>query len=155
MTYKNTEGEKRINMNILFILIPKSSVAYIYDRNTIRQGLEKMRNRGYTEIPVISEKGEYMGTVSEGDFLWHMLDQKVNTMKDGERYHIADILKKDRNTPVHISATMEDVLEKIVVQNFIPVIDERNCFIGIITRKDVIKHFFNMKAPQNPEPGQP
>ena len=44
-------------MNIAYFLLPKSRIAYLYDDFTIRQGLEKMRNRGYTAIPVITRDG--------------------------------------------------------------------------------------------------
>ena len=62
-------------MNIAYFLLPKARVAHVYDDNTFRQGLEKMRHHGYTAIPVISRTGQYVGTVSEGDFLWCLLDQ--------------------------------------------------------------------------------
>ena len=61
-------------MNIAYFLLPKSRIAYLYDDFTFRQGLEKMRNRGYTAIPVITRDGRYVGTASEGDFLWKLLD---------------------------------------------------------------------------------
>ena len=61
-------------MNVLMLLKPKSEVEYLIDTYTLRQGLEKMRAHGYTAIPVISKDGEYMGCVSEGDFLWHIID---------------------------------------------------------------------------------
>ena len=64
-------------MNIAYFLIPKSSVAYLYDDFTFRQGLEKMRHHGYTAIPVITRDGRYMGTVSEGDFLWRLLSEDL------------------------------------------------------------------------------
>ena len=54
-------------MNIAYFLLPKARVAHVYDDNTFRQGLEKMRHHGYTAIPVISRTGQYVGTVSEGD----------------------------------------------------------------------------------------
>ena len=37
---------------------------------------------------------------------------------------------------------MEDLLEKTLNQNFVPVVDDLNHFIGIITRKDVIQYFY-------------
>lgn len=61
-------------MNVLFFLKPKASVAYIYDNNTVRQGLEKMKHYGYTAIPVIDHEGRYVGTVTEGDFLWKLTE---------------------------------------------------------------------------------
>ena len=85
-------------MNIAYFLIPKSSVAYLYDDFTFRQGLEKMRHHGYTAIPVITRDGRYMGTVSEGDFLWQILSidaesRQIRSMKDLEQLHIRDLLR--------------------------------------------------------------
>ena len=64
-------------MNIAFFLTLKKDVAYLYDDYTIRQSLEKMKFHGYSSLPVISRTGEYVSTVTEGDFLWYMLDKSV------------------------------------------------------------------------------
>ena len=61
-------------MNIAFFLRPKISVAYLYSDWTVRHSLEKMKHYGYAAIPVINRDGRYMGTVSEGDFLWYLTD---------------------------------------------------------------------------------
>ena len=84
-------------MNIAYFLLPKSRVAYLYDDYTFRQGLEKMRHHGYTAIPVITRDGRYAGTVSEGDFLWQLLNEvpeerKVCSMKDLEQLHQDGVL---------------------------------------------------------------
>ena len=63
-------------MNVIMLLKHKDSLKYIYEDNTLRQGLEKMRAHSYTAIPVITRDGKYVGTVSEGDFLWHIIDRK-------------------------------------------------------------------------------
>ena len=60
--------------NVAYILKPKQDVAYISDHITVRQALERMRHKGYTEVPVLHGDGRYVGTVSEGDFLWFILD---------------------------------------------------------------------------------
>ena len=57
-------------MNVAFFMKPKSSVAFLFDDFTVRQALEKMNYHGYTAIPVLDREGHYLGTVSEGDFLW-------------------------------------------------------------------------------------
>ncbi|MGN1457434.1 MAG: CBS domain-containing protein [Acutalibacteraceae bacterium] len=130
-------------MNLFYLLKPKSSVAYLYKTNTIRQGLEKMRVHGYSAIPVIDDNGEYIGTVSEGDFLWHILKYKKEDIKSQEQYSILDIVNEERNLPVKINVTMDELLLRVMDQNFVPVIDDRNMFIGIITRKDIIKYFYD------------
>ena len=52
-----------------------------------------------------------------------------------------DILREGFNKPVTVTATMEELLVKVMEQNFVPVVDDRNFFVGIITRKDIIKYF--------------
>lgn len=129
-------------MNIAYFLIPKSSVAYLFDDYTFRQGLEKMRHHGYTAIPVIDRGGVYRGIVSEGDFLWRMLQEDEDTaftMRDMERLEIKDILKKN-HPPVPITVSMDDLVHSAMSQNFVPVVDDDYRFIGIITRKDIIRY---------------
>ena len=42
---------------------------------------------------------------------------------------------------VNFTATMEDLLDKAMQQNFVPVLDDNKSFIGIITRRDIMKYF--------------
>jgi len=55
--------------NILFFLTPKAMCAFLYDDYTIRQALEKMEAAGYTALPILNKRGEYRGTLTEGDLL--------------------------------------------------------------------------------------
>ena len=126
-------------MNIAYFLLPKSRIAYLYDDFTFRQGLEKMRNRGYTAIPVITRDGRYVGTVSEGDFLWRLLDTDDPSMKKAEELRVRDIIGS-KYPAVRITVTMDALLESAMNQNFIPVIDDLDNFIGIVTRRDIISY---------------
>lgn len=128
-------------MNILFLLKIKGDVSYVYDTNTLRQGIEKMHRHGYTAIPVITKDGDYVGTISEGDFLWHILKFGRGSLKDQEQYIVRDIIRDDFMPAVKVSATAEELIDKAINQNFVPVVDDRNKFIGIVTRRDIIKYF--------------
>lgn len=136
-------------MNIIFLLRPKATVAFLYDDSTIRQGLEKMRAHGYTAIPVITREGRYIGTVSEGDFLWHMVDTGSGDLRSQEAFGLRTILREGWNPPVQITATMEELLLRVMEQNFVPVVDARQAFMGIITRRDVIQHFCQLACWQD------
>ena len=133
-------------MNVAFFLIPKSLTAFVEDDDTFRQGLEKMRHHGYTAIPVIDKAGKYVGTLTEGDFLWHIIDIGGASMEDCEELRISDILKPDRNPPVKITARVEELMERLLTQNFLPVTDDSGAFIGIVTRQKVLEYF---KSKQN------
>lgn len=139
-------------MNIVFLLKQKSSVAFVYDDNTLRQALEKLRTHGYTAIPVISHTGEYVGTISDGDFLWFLVDKKISDLKTAEDYAVRDLLVRGRHQPVRITATMHDLLLGVMDKNFVPVVDDRNMFMGIITRKDVLKYFADAAADGRAQP---
>ena len=137
-------------MNIAYFLLPKNRVAYLYDDYTFRQGLEKMRYHGYTAIPVISRSGKYVGTISEGDFLWQILSndaesRQIRSMKDLEQLHIRDLLRGNNYPPVRITVSMEELLSNAMNQNFIPVVDDLGNFTGIVTRKDIIRYFAEQK----------
>ncbi len=130
-------------MNIIMLLKPKKTVKYIYEDSTLRQGLEKMRAHSYTALPVINKEGKYIGTVSEGDFLYYILDKQSNNMRANEKYKISDILRPDFNPAVKINVSMDEVLNRALNQNFVPVTDDFDTFIGIVTRQDIIKYFMN------------
>ena len=133
-------------MNIAFFLTLKNDVAYLYDDSSLRQALEKMRYHGYSSIPVISRTGKYVSTVTEGDFLWYMLDRSTDdtdgvSIYDAEDINLRDIVKNVRATAVRITATMDELYELAMNQNFVPVTDDEGIFIGIVTRKNIIKYF--------------
>lgn len=128
-------------MNILFFLTPKSRVAYLYDDETLRQALEKMEHHHFSAIPLISRQtGEYIGTVTEGDLLWEIKKRYNLTLRGAEDVPICLVRRNRDNVPASAEADMEDLINKVMNQNFVPVIDGMNHFIGIITRRDVISY---------------
>lgn len=127
--------------NIMKFLTPKSKTAYIENDSSVRQALEKMRHHGYAALPVIDGEGIYVGTLTEGDFLWHMVDLKEADLYALEAEPIAALMRADWNPPVRANATMTDLVEKVKERNFAPVVDDRGCFIGLITRRDVLSYF--------------
>ncbi len=136
-------------MNIAFFLKPKISVAFLYNDYTIRQSLEKMRHYGYSAIPVINREGKYAGTVSEGDFLWYLTDcfdnnEQIN-LKTLEDVPLAKLLRSSTYKPVKVTADVNELLNLAANQNFVPVVDDLGSFIGIVTRRDIIKHLTEKK----------
>ncbi|MGI5983344.1 MAG: CBS domain-containing protein [Sakamotonia sp.] len=130
-------------MNILFFLTPKSEVAYIHDDESLRQVLEKMEFHKYSAVPIISRQGTYVGTITEGDLLWYIKNQLDLNLQEARRIRITNVPRRSDNTPVSIDSNMEDLLDKAMKQNFVPVLDDKKSFIGIITRKDIMKYFAN------------
>ena len=126
--------------SILFFLTPKAMCAFLYDDYTIRQAMEKMEVAGYPAIPILSRQGEYRGTLKEGDLLWAWKNMCNMDMRQAECRRIMEIPRRKDNIPVRITASMSDLIERASNQNFVPVIDDYGAFIGLITRKAIIKY---------------
>ena len=136
-----TSVEKEYLMNnILFFLTPKAMCAFLYDDYTIRQAIEKMEVAGYPAIPILNRQGEYRGTLKEGDLLWALRNMCNMDMRQAECRRIMEIPRRKDNIPVRITASMSDLIERASNQNFVPVIDDYGAFIGLITRKAIIKY---------------
>ena len=80
-----------------------------------------------------------------------MISHENFDMKAQEEYQIEDIIRKGWNPAVKITATMDDLFLRVTEQNFVPVVDDRNAFMGIITRKDVIKYYYDQARGESRE----
>ncbi len=126
-------------MNIFNLLTMKSQVAYLIDTMTVRDAMEQFSSHGYTAVPVINSEGVYLETVTEGDFLRYLLANDVTSaMECMNTDLLGDIAVKRDIHAVHVTAALDDLVELCKTQNFVPVVDDRETFIGIVTRKDLI-----------------
>lgn len=131
-------------MNLLFFLKSKEDVTYIQENATVRQAIELMKHHGFTAIPVVSDKGRYVGTITEGDLLWEILKHDPYSYKMGEQLYIKNIIRKFLNPAASVDTPMADLLLMATRQNFIPIVDDRNLFIGIVTRKDILLYYYDL-----------
>ena len=135
--------------NILFFLTPKAMCAYLYDDYTMRQALEKMESAGYAALPILNRRGEYRGTLTEGDLLWAIKNMCYMDMRQAEAHRIMEIYRRTDNVPVRVTTTMHDLVERATSQNFVPVVDDKDAFIGIITRRAIINYCRDLLFPED------
>ena len=105
--------------NILFFLTPKAMCAYLYDDYTIRQALEKMESAGYAAA---------------------MKNMCYMDMRQAEARRVMEIARRKDNVPVRVTTSMHELVERASNQNFVPVVDDKDAFIGLITRKAIIRY---------------
>jgi CBS domain-containing protein len=126
--------------NILFFLTPKAMCHYVYDDFTIRQALEKMETVGFAALPILNRRGEYRGTLTEGDLLWALKNMCYMDMRQADARRIMEIARRKDNIPVRVNTSMHELIERATYQNFVPVVDDKDTFIGIVTRRGIIKY---------------
>ena len=135
--------------NILFFLTPKAMCAYVYDDYTVRQALEKMESAGYAALPILSKRGEYRGTLTEGDLLWALKNMCYMDMRQAEARRIMEITRRKDNVPVRVTTGMQNLVQRASAQNFVPVVDDKETFIGIITRSAIIRYCSQQLFPED------
>lgn len=125
-------------MNILRFLVPKSRVEYISLGATVRQAYEKMRYHSYVAIPVLDDEGLYVGTLRKDDVYEYFFGVGSTDVREAEKDGIDEILDKSYLSPLYHNSTVEEMINGVREHNFVPVVDDRGCFIGIILRRDVL-----------------
>lgn len=131
-------------MNILFFLTPKSEVDYIFDSASLLQALDAMSRHNYTAIPMINKMGKYVGTITEGDIIGCIKENYDLNLDKAKDLPIKSLKRNRDNSPVNANAKIEDLIMKAVNQNFVPVVDDDNKFIGIVTRKDIMEQWHKL-----------
>lgn len=135
-------------MNIAFFLLPKKDVVYLPIKSTMRQAMERMEYHRYTAIPLLDAKGRYVGTLTEGDLLRKMKNTPGLTYEGTEKIWLDEVPRRLNDKPVRIDAQIEDLLSLAIMQNFIPVVDDSEIFIGIIRRSVIIEYFAKERCPE-------
>ena len=134
--------------NILFFLKPKAELAYIYDYHTVRQALEIMEYHKYSSVPILNKEGKYVGSITEGDLLWGIKKLGLINITAAENINVMKIDRRLDYQCVTAESNMEDLIGRAMEQNFVPVIDDQQNFIGIITRKDIIGYCYSQMKKQ-------
>lgn len=110
----------------------------------MRQAMEKMENRGFRAVPIIDENNKYVGTLSEGDLLWKFKNTPGLTLHGTEKVYLKDIPRRMDNQSVRIYASINDLITLVIDQNFVPVVDDQDVFIGIVRRREVLEYYTNV-----------
>lgn len=135
--------------NILFFMTPKAMCAHLHDDYTVRQALERMELAGYAALPILNKRGEYCGTLTEGDLLWALRNRCNMNLRNAQSVRIMDFPHRRDNVPVKVTTSMYDLIDRAGEQNFIPVVDDKNAFIGIVTRRAIMKYCQEQLFPED------
>jgi predicted transcriptional regulator len=93
-----------------------------------------MRDNGVSQLPVVDDRGQLVGLVSEVDLLDHMLKSDHDAGMS-----IASMVNKDVGS-VFESDPLEDVLPELVSRKVIVLTDEAGGPTGIVTVIDALEY---------------
>ena len=141
-------------MNLLFFLTPKAVCSYLYDDYTIRQAIERMESIGYSALPILTRAGVYRGSLTEGDLLWAIKNVCEMDMSKTTEHTIMEIPHRRDNAPVNVTTDMAELVRSATDQNFVPVVDDKGDFIGIVTRRAILRHYMENYVPDKALPAE-
>ena len=127
-------------MNVTFFLTPKSDVVCLDADSTMRQAMEKMEAHRYSAIPLLDADGRYVGTLTEGDLLWRLKHALGTWREEAEHTPVLAVERRVHHKTVRIDAEMEALIALAVDQNFVPVVDDRGVFVGIVRRSSILQY---------------
>ncbi len=134
----------KIKFNIFSYLLPKNQTYYLSNKTSIRQALEKFDYHKFSVVPIIDEEGNYISTISEGDILRFIKNHHNFNLKEAEDTLLMNVDRYRAYKSLNINASVDEVYNLALEQNFIPIVDDRNKFIGILKRKSILEGLTNL-----------
>ena len=90
------------------------------------------------KIPVLDSEDHLVGLISLSNVVERMMDLTGFSMDNLEGLTAADVMEVNVAC-IKEDGELEDMLHLLVDQAFLPIVNEENIFVGIITRKEILK----------------
>lgn len=132
-------------MNLAFFLTPVSRVAWLSVHASVAEAVHTIRQHRYTAVPLLDSQGRYVGTLTEGDLLFHLVDNGVS----GETTRLTEVRRRVESRAVGVDADIRSLITVATDQNFVPVVDSRGVLMGIVTRKAILAQCESLLARHN------
>lgn len=117
--------------------------------NTLEHLQELMRGKLVRHVPIVNDEGKLIGLVTHRDFLKVAVSKLagLTAREEADLYahiRIGDIMGK-KVTVAHPETLLEDAANAMLGRKFgcLPVVDENDVLIGILTSTDFVKVFSN------------
>ena len=120
------------------LLINGDNVATLTDTNNLEHALLVLTNIGYSKIPVLNKEQQLVGLISLSNVVSEMFDTESINLERLAKVQVSDVMDKNVKATM-LPFNIEKILNLLVDSNFIPVVDEKEKFLGIITRKEILK----------------
>lgn len=130
-------------MNVFSFMVPKTMTKFLESDATVRQALEKMDFYKFSVVPLLDKQGRYLGTISEGDLLSFIKNDCSFDLKRSEDVCVFSIPRYRSYQSLNVNGTFEEMVSLSMEQNFIPLVDDRNTFIGIVPRKRILEYLLD------------
>lgn len=127
-------------MAVAAFLTPKSQVVWLSSSGSVEQALERMKPNGFAAVPILDDDGGYVGTLSTSDLLWFLLGSDRPWQELARATSLLTVPRRRNGLVMPVDASVSALLDAAVEQSFVPVVDDRGVFIGIVRRRPLIQY---------------
>lgn len=118
-------------------LTPEEELALFIDTHNVNHVLLLRLSNGYSRVPVMTKDKTYVGTISLSEIIQY---QKEHELTDDELMDLDISLMVSQKLPtVRVDSDLTEIMHKLVDASFLPVLAADDTFLGIITRKSILK----------------
>lgn len=134
----STNNRALLDMPIKDFIVSSEKVAHVQSGNSSEHALLVLTKTGYSSIPVLDMKYRLQGLLST-----KMITEAILGLERIEYDKLADIRVEevmDTNvTFLKITETFRRALDLVINHAFLCVVDEEGTFVGIMTRRIILK----------------
>lgn len=123
--------------NIEDYIVPLDNVAHVIDEHSLLNALIILSNERYTTIPVLNVDNKLKGLINTATIIQNIIHQEGMDFDKLYTKRISDI-DLPKAVTIRTDESFEVILDKLVKENFLCVLDEKNRFVGILTRRTLM-----------------
>ena len=124
-------------------LIEAENVATVLYTHPLEHALLVLTNVGYSKIPVLDSEDHLVGLLSLADIMRAIRGLTGFDMNLLETLTVADVMEVNVTT-IQQNEGLEVLLRRLVNEPFLPYVTAENVFLGIYTRKTILKSVNHM-----------
>ncbi len=126
------------DLTVADLMIPAEKVAHVQEGNPIEHALLVLVESGYSSVPVLDLDYKFKGTIAKTPILKSIMGIERFEMEKLSETKVEAVMQKDQPTLMKDTEFLTSL--KIVIDHaFACVVDEEGYFLGILTRRAILK----------------
>lgn len=122
-------------------LIPASRIAFVNADNPLYHAFLILTKVKYSKIPVLDSQRRVVGLLSLAMITDEMLKTDDISLEPLNELKVKDVMQTNFDKINFVQTTLEKQLHLLINNAFLPVVDDRGVFQGLLTRREWIKAF--------------
>ena len=120
------------------LFIDAGKVAILQEDHTLEHAMLVLTNVRYSLIPVLNRENKIVGLVSLAMILHKITGVEQIQMNQLGKNKVRDVMRTEFPV-IQENTQIEDVLNELVDESFLCISNDEGVFLGIVTRKEVLK----------------